>query len=179
LLPQTPETPDFGAPLEARLRLLWTAITTNSPADAVPAFFPRTAYIQVKNLKPNAAGVDFDTRLMGQFLSDVATFHRAIGPGVETAEFVSVNAQPAFARWIWPHGCYNRLGYWHVPGVRIVYRLNGNLYSIRVTSLIAWRGQWYVVHLGDHSVRRGTPKYLDVFSGRKVGPGRPGPAGGC
>ncbi|MGB6457469.1 MAG: hypothetical protein WBH47_23600 [Streptosporangiaceae bacterium] len=80
-----------------------------------------------------------------------------------------------YASWIVPGACYNKVGYWHVPGSRLVYRINGELRSIGIASLISWRGQWYVVHLG--GVTRTTAGGL--VDGPSPGAGSPGPPGGC
>lgn len=74
------------------------------------------------------------------------------------------------------HGaCYNKVGYWHLPGLRLVYRINGELRSFGIASLISWRGQWYVVHLGGVT-RTTTGGLVDEPS---PGAGIPGPPGGC
>jgi hypothetical protein len=71
--------------------------------------------------------------------------------------------------------CYNSVGYWHLPGARIVYRQRGQLRSIGIASLISWRGRWYVVHFGA-VLRSGAGGAVDQPA---AGPGVPGPAGGC
>ncbi len=44
---------------------------------------------------------------------------------------------------------YNSGSYWRVFGSTLRYRLDdGTLHELPVTSLISWRGEWYVVHLG-------------------------------
>jgi hypothetical protein len=77
--------------------------------------------------------------------------------------------------WVYPGECDNTLGYWHVPGARVVYEQHGQERSFGIASLISWRGVWYVVHFG--AVLR------DVVTGivdqPEVGPGIPGPPGGC
>jgi hypothetical protein len=35
-----------------------------------------------------------------------------------------------------------------VYGTRLTYRINGHTASFGVFSLISWRGEWYIVHLG-------------------------------
>jgi len=34
-----------------------------------------------------------------------------------------------------------------VYGTRLIYEVKGKERSLEVTSLISWRGEWYVVHL--------------------------------
>jgi len=48
-LPQTGALPSAGTPwFRARMRALWRGIVEDSAAAAEPAFFPRSAYLQVK-----------------------------------------------------------------------------------------------------------------------------------
>ena len=53
--------------------------------------------------------------------------------------------------WVPPGACYNSIGYWHVPGARVVYERGGATRSFGIASLISWRGDWYLVHLGAYS----------------------------
>ena len=42
----------------------------------------------------------------------------------------------------------NTLPYWRVYGSTLRYSVDGTTRSFPITSLISWRGEWYVVHLG-------------------------------
>ena len=68
-----------------------------------------------------------------------------------------------------------KIGYWHVPGVRLVFQRGHQVVSVAVASLISWRGVWYVVHLGPNP----RPANVGTVDNYRVGPGTPGPAGGC
>jgi hypothetical protein len=35
-----------------------------------------------------------------------------------------------------------------VPNSRVVYSVGGDVRSFGIASMISWRGEWYVVHLG-------------------------------
>ena len=48
LLPQTSDEPPVATGLQAALTPLWTAITRGDPAPGLAAFFPRSAYLQMK-----------------------------------------------------------------------------------------------------------------------------------
>jgi hypothetical protein len=148
---------------------LWRAITHDDPAAATVAFFPRAAYLQVKAI-PDAAA-DYSGRLLRNFDLDIRAAHAILGRDARTARLVAVRVPREWA-WIAPGYCANRVGYWHAPGSRLVYRENGRLSSFGIFSLISWRGQWYVVHLGVWN-RPGT---VDAPS---VGAGAFGPPGGC
>ena len=167
LLPQTTALPSGAtARFHARMNLLWRGILADSPAAAQPAFFPGAAYVQVKQIANPAA--DYQQRLLGGFRLDLAAAHRLVGGH---AQLLSVSVPPQWA-WIPPGGCFNRVGYWHAPGARIVYRAQGRVRSFGIYSLISWRGEWYVVHLGPWN-QPGT-----VYS-PALGAGAFGPPGGC
>ncbi len=65
-----------------------------------------------------------------------------------------------------PGACYNNIGYWHVPGARVVYERGGVTRSFGITSLISWRGDWYLVHLGAYSRTAPVGIVDDAQSGR-------------
>jgi hypothetical protein len=149
---------------------LWLAVTTGQPGLALPAFFPLAAYRQVKAIADPAA--DWHDRLWYDFTLDVGAAHRVLSPD---ARLVRVIVPLADASWIDPGACYNSIGYWHVPGARVVYRQDGQERSFGIASLISWRGVWYVVHFG--SVLRSA--VTGIVDQPASGPGTPGPPGGC
>ena len=145
-LPQTTTLPSATAPwFKARMAALWRGIVHDTPWTARSAFFPRLAYLQVKAIP--AAGSDFTQRLLHNFALDIRAAHSLLGRNVAGARLVDVRVPHEWA-WIQPGYCSNRIGYWHAPGARVVYREGGRLRSFGIYSLISWRGQWYVVHLG-------------------------------
>jgi hypothetical protein len=149
---------------------LWLAVTTGNSRLGLPAFFPLGAYQQLKALYDPAA--DWHERLWYDFTLDVGAAHGMAGSG---ARLVRVIVPVDDEVWVYPGECDNTLGYWHVPGARVVYEQHGQERSFGIASLISWRGVWYVVHFG--AVLR------DVVTGivdqPEVGPGIPGPPGGC
>jgi hypothetical protein len=158
------------AVFHAEMTDLWDAVMTGNANPAVQAFFPLSAYEQVKAIADPAA--DWRSRLLGGFRLDVAAAHRYIGRGAALVRVIVPSAQAA---WIDPGVCYNSVGYWHVAGARIVYRQRGELRSIGIASLISWRGRWYVVHFGT-VLRNGAYGVVDAPA---AGTGVPGPPGGC
>ncbi|MBO0823559.1 MAG: hypothetical protein J2P27_06830, partial [Actinobacteria bacterium] len=118
---------------------------------------------------------DWHSRLVGGYVLDIQAAHSFLGPNATQAQLVQVIVPSQYATWIDPGGCFNKVGYWHVPGSRLVYRLDGQLRSIGIASLISWRGQWYVVHLG--AVDRNTTS--GIVDDPAPGTGTPGPPGGC
>jgi len=149
---------------------LWLAVTAGNASLALPAFFPETAYVQVKAIADPEA--DWRSRLWGDFTLDVKAAHALVG---HQARLIKIIVPAQYAAWVSPGGCYNSVGYWHVPGARVVYQQGSETRSFGIASLISWRGDWYVVHLGA-VLRSGTYGEVDD---PEAGPGIPGPPGGC
>ena len=175
LLPQTSTEPPIDGTLQAALTPLWSAMVSGSQAEALAVFFPRSAYLQMKTgILPDPSS-DFADRLIAFYNLDLAAYHAALGAGAPSATLVSVDATPSYASWIPPGSCENKVGYWHLPGVRLVFRDAGTVQSVAVASLISWRGTWYVVHLGPNP----RPSDVGTVDQPATGPGTPGPPGGC
>jgi hypothetical protein len=173
-LPQTSAEPGVGATLAAQMTVLWHAILRDDDAQARSVFFPEAAYITMKTGLLASPSGDFTNRLIGFYNLDLAAYHRLVETG-GSPTLVRVEADAHDAAWIEPRECENLIGYWHLPGVRLVYRHGSRVYSVEVDSLISWRGVWYVVHLGPNP----RPSYVGTVDGFQNGPGVPGPAGGC
>jgi hypothetical protein len=170
-LPQTsafPSTTDTA--FKNVIHDFWLAVTTGNPNYAKQAFFPEKAYEQVKAIPDPDS--DWQTRLWYEFTLDVAAVHPLIG---KNAKLLKVIVPAEYAIWIPPGACYNNIGYWHVPGSRVVYKQDGATKSFGVTSFISWRGDWYLVHLGALS----RPVAVGLVDDPAPGPGVPGPPGGC
>ncbi len=173
-LPQTTASPSATTPVFLNeMTDLWTAIVTGNTAIAMQSFFPLSAYQQVKAISDPTA--DWNNRLVAEYVLDIQAAHAYLGANASSAQLVQVIVPSQYGTWILPGGCYNKVGYWHVPGSRLVYRVSGQLYSIGIASLISWRGQWYVVHLG--GVNRTTSG--GMVDNPSAGTGTPGPPGGC
>ena len=170
-LPQTRAFPRTdAAAFRNAMADLWLAVTTGNPRLAWPGFFPVAAYQQVK-AEPYPAA-DWQDRLWYDFVLDVRAAHRLVGSGPRLDRVI---VPKAYAAWVYPGVCHNKIGYWHVPGARVVYREHGKERSFGIASLISWRGVWYVVHLG--AVKRTV--VTGVVYQPAAGPGVPGPPGGC
>jgi hypothetical protein len=170
-LPQTRAFPRTdSAAFRNAMADLWLAVTTGNPRFARPGFFPVAAYQQVK-AEPYPTA-DWQDRLWYDFVLDVRAAHRLVGSG---ARLDRVSVPKQYAAWVYPGVCHNKIGYWHVPGARVVYREHGKERSFGIASLISWRGVWYVVHLG--AVKRTV--VTGVVYQPAAGPGVPGPPGGC
>jgi len=146
-LPQTDEHPAAtGATFTAGVQGLWQAVQQDRPELAMPFFFPQAAYLQVKAIEDPAT--DYQQRLIANYEQDIHTLHAQLGADAAGARFDSIDVPDAQAVLVQPGEESNKLSYWRVYGSTLHYTEDGQARSFPVTSLISWRGQWYVVHLG-------------------------------
>jgi hypothetical protein len=148
---------------------LWSGIVSGRLAPALPAFFPRGAYVQLKAIA--SAGSDWSNRLVHDYGLDIAAAHALLGRGAAAARLLAVDVPSGYGHWVPPGVCYNDIGYYEVPNSRVVYREQGRTRSFGIASMISWRGVWYVVHLGailrssdtgvvdEPALGRGSPAY--------------------
>jgi hypothetical protein len=146
-LPQTKVMPTDTDPLfTAGVNALWQGIVDDNPQEALPFFFPKSAYLQVKALRD--PGADYQNRLIGFYDLDVHAAHRLLGADAKDAKLVGVSVPAKAAQWILPGVEENKLSYYRVYGSRLTYTVGGRTKSFGLFSLISWRGEWYVVHFG-------------------------------
>jgi hypothetical protein len=174
LLPQTDALPAADSPeLRSTGAALWAGVVQGSEGPALAAFFPESAYLQVKTLA-DAAG-DYRNRLLAELGLDIAAAHALLGAEAASATLLSVRVPEQHAHWVPPGTCANRVGYYEVANSRLVYEEGGEVRSFGIASLISWRGRWYVVHLGA-VVRSGPGGEVDA---PEVGPGSSAPSSSC
>jgi len=144
--PQTRDKPPATSEaMDLRAAALWDGIVHDDADRALPFFFPVTAYEQVKAISYPAS--DWRRRLVAAYKRDISNLHKRLGDKAESAKLVRLEVPDDRARWVEPNEESNKLGYWRVYGTRIVYEIDGKEKSFDVSSLISWRGEWYVVHL--------------------------------
>jgi hypothetical protein len=145
-LPQTDEKPvTTGDAFEERMTALARAIIADDSSLAVPSFFPIEAYKQVKK-NTDPAG-DWKNRLIAELKVDTHDAHNQLGTGAAQATYLGVDV-PNAAVWVKPGEEYNLIGYWRVYGTKLRFDVGGSTKVIPASSLISWRGEWYLVHLG-------------------------------
>ena len=145
-LPQTTALPSGDDPsFQTRILELWSAIVDGNPSEGLVAFFPLSAYVQVKAISDPVH--DYQTRLIASYSQDIQSLHSSVMPAATAPTFVSVRVPPA-AQWIRPGVEYNKGSYWRVYGTTVTYLAGGQRRTFEIHSLISWRGEWYVVHLG-------------------------------
>jgi hypothetical protein len=173
-LPQTSALPSaHTATFAALMRHLWSGVVEGTLAGALPAFFPRGAYEQLKAI--GAPRSDWQNRLAADYLFDIEAAHRLLGAHAANARLLGVHVVGSYAHWVPPGVCDNSVGYYEVPNARVVYSEDGAVRSFGIASMISWRGVWYVVHLGA-VLREGRAGVVDEPS---AGPGTSAYSGTC
>ncbi len=151
LLPQTTVKPQAsGTVFDGNVRRLWKAIVTGDPQVADPFYFPLAAYVQVKAISDPVH--DYDTRLVYAYDMDLLAYHQELLKQGGSAVLSGLTVPEAAAEWIEPGVEYNKGSYWRVYGSRLYYSIDGVTHYFPIFSLISWRGQWYVVHVGPPSL---------------------------
>jgi hypothetical protein len=142
--PSQPPARPSAAEVEPRIRKLFDAIVRDDPALAADSFFPRAAFLRVKDMRD--PGRYFD-RLRRRFDEDIHALHRAF-PGIERAEYVrfELSQRGAFMR---PHEEGNLLPYWASRHSFLHFRIDGRPQRLEVRVLITWDAHWYVIHLSE------------------------------
>lgn len=146
-LPQTEQRPTLSSPsFQQRIDAVAKAIISGDAEPAAAAFFPLVAYQQVKDVaKPER---DYRFRLLANFKRDVLEYHHALGAAAADAKFSGVTVSERDTKWMAPGSEGNKLGYFRVLRSHLHFTLPaGRSRDLELTSLISWRGEWYVVHL--------------------------------
>ena len=146
-LGQTEQRPSItSATFQKRIESVARAIISGDVEPALPAFFPLSAYQQVKDVaKPER---DYRFRLLANFKRDLLEYHRALGDAAAESKFEGITVSEKDAKWMAPGSEGNKLGYFRVLRSRLRFTLpTGRSREFELTSLISWRGEWYVVHL--------------------------------
>lgn len=173
-LPQTSQFPTASSPqFQAAMGALWQGVVTGTVTPAMPAFFPEAAYVQLKSI--GSPQSDWEDRLVADYGRDIAAAHALLGPDPAAATLVGVDVPSQYGHWITPGVCTNSIGYFELPNARVVYQVGGAERSFGIASMISWRGEWYVVHLGA-ILRTTTGGEVDDPA---TGPGTSAPSSTC
>jgi hypothetical protein len=128
------------------MELLVRAIEKDDAKLAHDAFFPLVAYEQVKAIEKPA--LDHERRLLAAFARNVHEYHRELGRDAEGLRFVRVEVPDEKVKWTKVGAEGNRVGYFRILRSRLVVATAaGKEKRFELTSMISWRGEWYVVHL--------------------------------
>ena len=145
-LAQTKDEPNIDNPLfRQRLEQLWDAIVHNDVERARSFFFPVEAYKQVKGIKKPER--DWKYRLFKAYKRDVRKYHRLLGKSRAKAKLLRIELRNK-PKWMKPGSEGNLIGYWRVTRSYLHFvDGDGKKRRFDLTSMISWRGQWYVVHV--------------------------------
>lgn len=146
-LGQTDEPPSITSPaFQERLGLLFRAIVTDDPALAEPAFFPKVAYEQVKDIKN--PGADWKSRLLRAFSRNIHEYHDDLGADPAACRLLGIEVDDKRIKVMARGKEGNKLPYHRVTRSKIRWAdASGKERAFELTSLISWRGEWFVVHL--------------------------------
>jgi hypothetical protein len=126
--------------------LLVQAIEEDRPELADPAFFPVLAYEQVKAIAAPAR--DHKFRLLAAFHRNVHEYHRKVQQLPRPLKLVTIEPPVQKAQWMKPGSEGNKLGYYRLLRSHLqMVDAAGTAHRLPITSMISWRGEWYVVHL--------------------------------
>ena len=138
-----PPRPDAKS-AELRIRRLFEAVVKDDPALAEGVFFPRAAFLLIKNIRDPGHYYD---QLHARFIADIHTLHRRL-PGLAQARFERFELAQR-GGWVDVHGEGNRLPYWASRHSFLYYTSGGQTQRVEVRVLITWDDQWYVIHLNE------------------------------
>jgi hypothetical protein len=146
-LGQTEEKPDVESPwFQHCARTLFNSIVADDVELALPCFFPKVAYAQVKAIQD--PDTDWERRLKSAFEKDIHVYHMSLGRYRDEAKFSAVRVNPSSTKWVKPGEEGNRLGYFRTMRSVLVYTDDQRrARELGVLTMISWRGQWAVVHL--------------------------------
>jgi hypothetical protein len=128
----------------AKIHEFWRAVVDGQPSEALGAFFPVTAYIQVKNESYPAD--DWRYRLLAHYDQAIETLHAQVVSEPRPVVFTGVTV-PSAAEWILPGVEFNKGSYWRVLYSTVDYTAGGVAHTLPIISMISWRGEWYLIHI--------------------------------
>ena len=129
--------------LQARAKKLFEAIQKDEPDIALALFFPKDAFVELKDMKDPSAYWD---KLVKQYKSHIHYYHRKLGKKASEAEFdtLELNTKQVYVA---PKKEFNKTGYNKVGKSKLRYKMKGKSYSFDIATMIDHEGKWYVTHL--------------------------------
>ncbi len=130
--------------LQVRAKKLFEAIQKDEPDIALALFFPKEAFITMKDMKDPAAYWD---KLVKQYKSAIHYYHRKLGKKASDAEFDTLELNTKSQVYVAPKKEFNKTGYNKVGKSKLRYKLKGKSYSFEIATMIDHDAKWYVTHL--------------------------------
>jgi hypothetical protein len=140
---------DAGAPapaddLQARAAKLWEAIVKDEPDLAMPMFYPRDAFIALKDVKDPGAYWD---KLVKDFKAQIHGYHKKLGKKASEAELETLELNAKTQVYVAPKKELNKTGYNKVQSSKLRYKMKGKTRWFEIATMIDLEGKWYVTHL--------------------------------
>lgn len=141
---------DAGAPpapvdeLQARAKKLFEAIQKDEPEIAMAMFFPREAFLQLKDVKDPSAYWD---KLVKEYKAHIHSYHKKLGKKAAEAEFEALELNPKTQVYVAPKKEFNKTGYNKVTKSKLKYKLKGKTKQLDLATMIDHDSKWYVTHL--------------------------------
>jgi hypothetical protein len=132
---------------EQLARALFAAIAADDVSAASTLFFPRAAFLLVKDMADPGRYYD---QLYRRFQADLHALHTRLqaSAALPEAEFqrFELSARGGFVR---VHEEANRLPYWAARHSTLYYKSHGRTQQLELRVLITWDDRWYIIHLSE------------------------------
>ena len=134
--------PQSGPAWDASGKALLDAIIRDDKELASSFFFPREPFTPLKDAKDPDR---YWKHLVGVYGDDIHKLHRRHRDWSKAQfETMEPGSQP---KWVPPGDEANKIGYHRSWGTRLRYRFDGQLYTVKIHTVISWQGRWYITHL--------------------------------
>jgi hypothetical protein len=127
-----------------KIRALFEAIVHDQPRLAADAFFPRDAFLQVKDIADPGRYYD---QLRRRFDADIHALHASL-PDLDHAVFERFELATRGGL-VAAHEEGNRLPYWASRHSYVYFRSQGSVHKFEVRVMISWQSHWYLIHLSE------------------------------
>ncbi len=135
------KTPDVST-FEAKAATLLNAIEKNDPDSALPVFFPKEAFVQLKAIdKPEA----YYEQLVTWFREDIAREHERL---VVQDPLTFAGLKPGSCKWKAKGSEANSIPYWSCSKTQILVKVGKKTETLTVHARINWGKDWFITHLG-------------------------------
>lgn len=129
--------------LSARMRHLLEAVAQSNPDLAGDVLFPRDAYIACRDsVDPQKA---WEKRVSNAFRRSVERTHKRTR-GIQNAKFVGFELGHAIVQ-LTPKKSDFKKALWRVKHSKLTFTIAGEMRSLDIAEMTAWRGSWYVTRL--------------------------------
>jgi hypothetical protein len=161
-LKEPPPRPPASEAVDKAKRL-FDAIVADAPERAEEVFFPRAAFLLVKDIPDPGKYYD---RLKRRFEQDIHALHASLAdPASAQFERFELANRGGFVR-VREEG--NRLPYWASRHSFIHFRMRGQPQRLEVRVLITWDERWYVIHLNEFRSGTLANQGVEAAAGAKV-----------